>query len=282
MNSLEHSPSIDPTSFLCSGDSQGIMSVPFLSAPASLLDGAFPKTVMPRTARVIVPGMPHHITQRGTRRFNVFRDEADRLEYIELLSNCCREFHLGILAYCLMSNHVHFVAIPGRVDSVHRVFHRAHGIYAQWFNSKYGFVGHLWQERPFSCVLDEAHLWNAIRYVERNPVRAGLVPNAVDYRWSSAAAHCHGQLDPLLTSIPAFERPEFDWVSWLAGADSDASERLLRECTHTGRPCGDEAFVNAIGKAADRDFTRKKPGPKPKAPVEDALPLEWSEGGIAH
>ncbi len=237
---------------------------------------------MPRTARVIVPGMPHHITQRGTRRFDVFRDEADRLEYIRLLSNCCREFHLGILAYCLMSNHIHLVAIPERVDSVHRVFRRAHGTYAQRFNIKYGFVGHLWQERPFSCILDEAHLRNAIRYVERNPVRAGMVANAVDYRWSSAAAHCHGQHDPLLTSIPAFAKMEFDWASWLEGADNDASERFLRKCTKTGRPCGDEAFVNAVGKAADRDFTRKKPGPKPKPAVEEIPLLDWSQDRIVH
>jgi len=224
---------------------------------------------MPRTARVIVPGMPHHITQRGTRRFDVFRDEADRLEYIQLFSKWCREFYLAIVAYCMMTNHVHFVAIPERPDSVHRVFHRVHGTYAKRFNLKYEFVGHLWQERPFSCVLDESHFRNAIRYVERNPVRAGMVTHAADYRWSSAAAHCHGQRDPILTSTPAFAELVPDWASWLEGTNNDVSERLLRECTKTGRPCGDESFVHSIGKSAGRDFTRKKPGRKPNTTETD-------------
>jgi putative transposase len=232
---------------------------------------------MSRTARVIVPGIPLHITQRGTRRFDVFRDIADRLEYIKLLSNWCREFHLSILAYCLMTNHVHYVAIPERTDSVHRVFRRAHGTYAKRFNTEYGFVGHLWQERPNSCLLDEAHLWSAIRYVERNPVRAGMVVNAVDYRWSSAAAHCYGLQDPLLTSSTGFANLETDWVRGLSGADNDESDRLLRECTKTGRPCGDETFIKTVGIAADRDFTRKKPGRKPKAAVQEVPVPDWSQ-----
>ena len=139
---------------------------------------------MSRTARLVVPGMPHHITQRGTRRFNVFHDEADRLDYLSLFAENCHEFRLAIVAYCLMTNHVHYIAIPERTDSIARVFHRVHGTYSKRFNIKHGFVGHLWQERPFSCVLDEDHFWNAIRYVEQNPVRAGMVRNAIDYRWS--------------------------------------------------------------------------------------------------
>jgi putative transposase len=167
-----------------------------------------------------------------------------------------------------MSNHVHLGAIPERADSVYRVFHRAQGIYALRFNAKYEFVGHLWQDRPFSCILDEVHVWNAIRYVERNPVRAGMVANAADYRWSSASAHCRGHRDPLLTSSPGFERLESDWAGWLAGADDEGSDRFLRECTRTGRPCGDEAFVEIVGRASDRNFTRKKPGPKPKTSMD--------------
>jgi putative transposase len=167
-----------------------------------------------------------------------------------------------------MTNHAHFVAIPEREDSVHRVFHRANGTYANRFNRKYGFVGHLWQERPNTSILDESHLWNAIRYVERNPVRARMVSNAADYRWSSAAAHCYGLSDPLLSSNPALAALKPDWAGWLAGDDNDAAERFLRECTRTGRPCGDEAFVKAIGKATGHDFSLKKPGPKPKATVE--------------
>lgn len=227
---------------------------------------AHSQNLMSRTARVVVPGIPLHITQRGTRRFDVFRDEADRLEFIKLLSNCSRQFQLSILAWCLMTNHVHFVAIPERVDSVYRVFHRVNGIYAKCFNARNRFVGHLWQERPNTSVLDESHLWNAIRYVERNPVRARMVANAADYRWSSAAAHCYGLQDPLFQSNPVLAVRQRDWAGWLAGSDNDESERFIRECTRTGRPCGDEAFVNSVGKATGHDFTRKKPGRKPKQP----------------
>src|SRR5258708_7446303 len=106
---------------------------------------------MPRTARAVMVGMPHHITQRGSRRFDVFRDNSDRLEYIELFRESCRRFLLRIWAYCLMSNHVHYIAVPEREDSIAKTFHRAHGAYAKRFNVKYGSVGHLWQERPFSC-----------------------------------------------------------------------------------------------------------------------------------
>ena len=108
-------------------------------------------------ARVVLPGVPLHVTQRGIRRFDTFRDESDRHIYIKLLAESCRRFHLRISAYCLMSNHVHLVAIPERNDSLWRTLHRCHGVYATRFNSKYGLTGHLWQARPFSCALDEEH-----------------------------------------------------------------------------------------------------------------------------
>lgn len=221
---------------------------------------------MPRTARVIVPGMPLHITQRGTRRFDVFRDTVDRLEFLRLFNIFSSEFHLAILAWCLMTNHVHFVAIPEREDSVRRVFHRVNGTYARRFNHKHGFVGHLWQERPDTAILDDSHFRNAMRYVERNPVRAHMVTHAADYRWSSAAAHCFGLHDPLLEAGASSTVQVRDWAEWLEGEDNDAFERFLRECTRTGRPCGEEAFVKAIGKTTGHDFTRKKAGRKPNPP----------------
>jgi len=157
----------------------------------------YPTTVfrMPRRARVIVPSMAHHVVQRGSRRFNVFRDESDRLFYLNLFRESCAMYGLAIRAYSLMPNHVHYVAVPELEASVARTFHRAQGMYSKWFNEKHGYVGHLWQERPFSCVLSEAHTRNAIRYVENNPVRAGMVSSAEDFRWSSARAHCFGEPD---------------------------------------------------------------------------------------
>lgn len=153
---------------------------------------------MSRIARVVVPGMPHHITQRGIRRFEVFRDDADRLLYLNLFAESAQRYRLDVRSYSLMPNHVHFIATPERPDSISKTFHRCHGIYAGRFNDKYALVGHLWQQRPFSCVLSEGHLRNALRYVELNPVRAGIVTSAGDYRWSSARAHCFGDSDLLL------------------------------------------------------------------------------------
>jgi len=222
---------------------------------------------MPRIARVVVPGAPHHVTQRGVRRYDIFRDVTDRLDYLKVIAKSCRQFRLHILSYCLMTNHVHFIAVPDEVDSLYRVFHRAHGIYAQNFNVKYGLVGHLWQGRPYSCVLEESHFWNAIRYVEQNPVRAGMVERAVDYPWSSAASRCGLRSDPLV-EVQTLDLPTgigiANGADWLDGTLVSDSVQYLRTCTRTGKPCGEDAFVKQVALATHRNFTRKIPGPKPK------------------
>src|SRR6266566_3168322 len=219
---------------------------------------------MPRMARVVLPEVPLHITQRGVRRFNVFRDEADCRSYIKLLRESCRRFGLRICAYCLMSNHVHFVAIPQYKDSLWRTFHRCHGNYAARFNMKYAFSGHLWQARPFSCVLDEQHFWAAIRYVERNPVRAEMVGCAEDYPWSSAAAHCGLVEDTLLD--PEWTCPDSiqNWGEWLKIGNEPKIDQRLRDRTFTGRPCGDERFAREAERLLGRHLVPQKPGPKPK------------------
>jgi putative transposase len=178
-----------------------------------------------------------------------------------------------------MTNHVHFVAIPDRLDSIRRVFHRLNGTHSQRFNRKYKFVGHLWQERPFSCLVDESHLMNAVRYVEQNPVRAKMVAYPAEYCWSSAAAHCSGSEDPWLdVESPPFTIP--DWQQWLNTGSNEQADGLIRECTTTGRPCGDSDFVRHIEERTNRDFTRKKPGPKPKVKQEQT-PLFQAENPIS-
>jgi putative transposase len=155
---------------------------------------------MARMARVVLPHHPHHITQRGNCRQNVFREEDDYLLYLELLGKYARQYELGIAGYCLMTNHIHVIGEPYQEDSIANTFKYCHGKFATAFNSKYGKSGHLWQCRPFSCVLDEAHAWAALRYVERNPVRARMVERAEDYRWSSARAHCGFGAEAILNS----------------------------------------------------------------------------------
>jgi len=216
---------------------------------------------MPRKARVIVPQMAHHLVHRGSRRLNTFRDEEDREFYLDLFAESCAMYGLVIRAYSLMPNQVHHIAVPETFDSVARTFHRAQGMYSKWFNEKFAYVGHLWQERPFSCVLSESHTRNAIRYVENNPVRAGIVKSAADYRWSSARAHCDGAPDPLLDLDEP--RAVEGWREWLGGETDLRIAALIRECTFTGRPCGDETFVSEIEKLTGRNLRRKKPGPPP-------------------
>jgi putative transposase len=221
-------------------------------------------TTMTREARVVLPGAPHHITQRGIRRSNVFVDDDDHLEYLGLFKQAARQFGLRICAYCLMTNHVHFVAIPERQESIWRTFHRCHSIYAMKFNEKYGLSGHLWQGRPFSCVLDETHFWAAIRYVELNPVRAGMVTEASRYRWSSAVAHCGFADDPVLDpDWPGPDAPS-DWGKWLTQDEALEITKHIRTNTITGRPCGDTGFMQLVEQRIGRLLSPKKRGPKAK------------------
>lgn len=217
---------------------------------------------MARMARAVCPEVPHHITQRGVRRFNVFLDEDDYAIYLRLLKLYSERFLLRILAYCLMTNHIHVVGSPGRVDSIANTFKYCHGIYATEFNKKYGKSGHVWQARPFSCVLDESHTWAAIRYVERNPVRANMVERAEDYRWSSARAHCGLATDPLLSWDLPQGQPIANWSNWLSGEDVDV-ERRIRERTFTGRPCGEDRFIRDIETVVGRPLVPGKRGRKP-------------------
>ncbi|MEO8442617.1 MAG: transposase [Betaproteobacteria bacterium] len=204
---------------------------------------------MPRIARPVFPGIPHHITQRGNRRENVFFTEGDRTAYLRWLADYCVKFDVRVLAYCLMTNHVHLVAVPETSDSLEHVFRPLHTRYAQRINRAKGWTGHLWQGRFFSSALDDIYLWAAIRYVERNPVRAGMVRRAEDYRWSSAPAHCETRDDYVLTIDRSWLdqlRSIDDWSGWLAEPDASESITMLRQNVKRGLPCGTDEFVNGL------------------------------------
>ena len=139
-----------------------------------------------------------------------------------------------------------------------------HQAYSSWLNRRQGESGRLWQGRFFSCVLDDAHLWAAVRYVERNPVRAGLVRRAEDWRWSSAASHCGLREDDVLSPV-AMPWPVADWSAYLREEHEEDVARL-RQQTRTGRPCGGDPFVRDLERTLGRPLLRQKPGPKPKLP----------------
>ena len=169
---------------------------------------------MPRNSRKVLPGYPHHIVQRGSRSQIVFFSDDDRNTYLKLLYKKSKQYNLDIWAYCLMDNHVHLIAVPERKESLSSGVGSIHKGYACLINKKQGWKGHLWQERFYSFPLDSRYLYSAVRYVERNPVRAGIVKRAEDYKWSSAYAHVRKRTDSLLTDF-FFTSEILDWAAYL-------------------------------------------------------------------
>lgn len=225
---------------------------------------------MPRLSRSVFAGIPHHITQRGNRREDIFFADEDREAYLSWLKEYSDKFEVEILAYCLMTNHIHLVAVPATEESLHRALKPLHMRYAQRINRARGWKGHLWQGRFFSSPLDEAYLWAAVRYVERNPVRAGLALRAEHYRWSSAAAHCGKRSDRLLNPEFGWNKLFFemeDWSAWLAEGDEAEELQMLRRNVEKGLPCGDEGFIRKLGKQVGR-LLEYRPKGRPRK-VED-------------
>jgi putative transposase len=215
---------------------------------------------MSRIARIVVPGYPHHVTQRGNRQSVIFHSDKDRQKYLFFLSQYSAQYGLEIWAYCLMDNHVHLIVVPREAESLSLALRTAHTMYANYFNEQSSLSGHLWQGRFYSSALDEKHLWAAIRYVEQNPVRARMVAHAKDYPWSSAAAHCSLKNDPVLT--PGFPPTGVveDWEEWLRLYDGHETLEFIRSRNKTGRPCGGEEFLDMIEKTLGVSVKLKKSG----------------------
>lgn len=127
---------------------------------------------MVRFVRVVAAGAPHHITQRGNARRFILEGDAERSVYLNLLQQCVQRHGVELIGYCLMSNHVHLVAVPHGRDALARSLKDVHGRFASYWNAFYHASGHLWQGRYYSCPVDGGHLWEALRYTELNPVRA--------------------------------------------------------------------------------------------------------------
>jgi len=216
---------------------------------------------MARFARVVVPGMPHHVTQRGNRRQPTFFCEDDYRAYVELMGQWCQERGVEVWAYCLMPNHVHLIAVPQSEDSLRRAIGEAHRRYTRAVNFREGWRGHLWQGRFASFVMDEPHLLAAARYVELNPVRANLVVAPSENRWSSARAHLKGKDDSLVRVAPLLELAG-RWRRLRTSAVSEEQLKEFREHERTGRVLGDEEFQERLEKQLGRVLRRQTPGPK--------------------
>jgi putative transposase len=220
---------------------------------------------MARLARVLAADLPYHITQRGNARQLIFESDCDRRVYLDLLRTNCQTQRLSLAGYCLMSNHVHLIAIPRRPESLPLALKHTHGRYAAYFNARQASSGHVWQGRYYSCPLDSAHLWAALRYTELNPVRAGMVEDAADYPWSSAAAHCGGGAERWLEMTPfADEWTAEGWRQYLGKAAGVEEAEAIRRSTHTGRPLGTADFVARLERALKRRLAPRKGGRPPK------------------
>ncbi len=217
---------------------------------------------MARMARIVVPNIPYHVTQRGNRRQAVFFSDEDRQIYLRILQEQSRDRGLEVWAYCLMDNHVHLIVVPREQSSLAGGIGETHRRYTRYINEREGWTGYLWQGRFGSFPMDQSHLFTAIRYVERNPVEAGLVQRGEDYPWSSARAHVFGTEDPILTR--GFVQGQIrDWRGFLEFRQGMAGDPLdFDEHSRTGRPLGEPDFIGKLERQTGRVLHKRKPGRK--------------------
>lgn len=222
---------------------------------------------MPRLARLIIPHIPHHLTQRGNRRQHVFFGEEDKSYYLKILRDNIEGTGLRILGYCLMDNHVHIISTPSTKNEFASVLGETHRKYTTIINTREKWKGHLWQERYWSFPLDAPYLYRAVRYVERNPVRAGIVVKAGDYRWSSAGSHLGLREDPLVDLVGSLPIA-LDWKSYLEEGEDENFPKEIHTHEKTGRPLGDDGFVAKLEAITGLQLSKKKPGrPKKERPI---------------
>ena len=220
---------------------------------------------MPRTARIVIPTVPHHITQRGNNRQDVFFVDDDRRVYLHLLKKQSVRFGLSVQSYCLMTNHIHLIATPQREHSLAKALGRTHYLYTKYINQMHNRSGHLWQNRFYSCPLGRQHFWRALHYVETNPVRAEIEHSAWQYKWSSAKAHVSGKNGAGLLDMTEWKRisENIDWKDSLKRAQSNDHLELIRAGTHSGRPLAGDSFLSKLEKLLGKRL-RPLPAGRPK------------------
>ena len=225
---------------------------------------------MPKFARLVVPDCPHHIIQRGNRRQKVFFNDQDREIYLRLMKRYADRTGITFLAYCLMTNHVHMIAVPKEKTSLAKGIGEAHRQYTTIVNIREDWKGYLWQGRFISFPLDERHFYCAVRYVERNPVRAGMVDFAEDYRWSSAHAHISQTQDALIDGRDNPFRIS-DWRAYIKEPDDPVFIKQIERHEKTGRPFGCDDFLRKLERLTGRKILPRSPGRKRKNTIADTL-----------
>ena len=225
---------------------------------------------MARLARFVVPGLPHHVTQRGNHREPVFFNEGDYRVYLDLVSKAAKASGTEIWAWRLMPNHVHFIMTPGHEDGLRATFAEAHRRYSARIHARLKLTGHLWQGRFSSTPMDERHLIAAARYLALNPVAAGMVKQAKDWRWSSARAHLACKDDGVVVTAPILARVP-DFTGLMKAAEDEAAIRALLNSRTTGRPVGAADWIKGLEAQTGRELVAGKRGPKPGSTSSEAL-----------
>ncbi len=218
---------------------------------------------MPRIARIIAPGIPHHVTQRSNRRMDTFFRDEDYQAYLALMTEWCRKCNVAVWAYCLMPNHVHLVAVPESAEGLRLAIGEAHRRYSAMVNRRQKWTGHLWQGRFSSFPLDEKYLLAAVQYIEMNPVRARLVADPYAWQWSSARAHAEGNDDLLVNVAPLLELVG-DWQLFLSDPDEEDANKI-RGHERTGRALGEDTFLDVLEANLQRAVKPRKVGRKKKS-----------------
>lgn len=213
---------------------------------------------MARIARIVLPRLPHHVTHRGNRQAPIFITEEDRESYLRRLMHYSAECGVGVWSYCLMTNHVHLLAVPENGEALALAVGRTHMMHARALNQREGWSGHLWANRFYSAPVEPASAERVARYIELNPVRAGLCRTPEEYPWSSASSHCRGTHDPVLAADDPFATNPAGWRRWLEAGVSDCSVEQVRRATATGTPIGSSEFLEELERRLGRRLTRRR------------------------
>ncbi len=198
--------------------------------------------------RITIPGLPHHVVQRGLQGRQTFLNHDDYAVYLEIITECCLRHGVDVWAYCLMPDHVHLIAVPGEKNALTKCLRAAHGRYTRYINLRTGSRGQFWQGRYASHLLDEKHLIACARYIEINPVKRDYVDEPEDWQWSSAKAHIMKNDDPLVQTGPLLERVETEWRDFLAETRPAAEADLFYSHEKTGLPLGSDEFLSMVQK----------------------------------
>jgi putative transposase len=225
---------------------------------------------MSRLPRIIVPGIPHHVTQRGNRRQQIFMEDDDYALYRDWLARACRSNGVEVWSYCLMPNHVHLILAPSDETGLSRAVGETHRRYSGYINARLRVTGHLFQGR-FGCVaMDEPHLMAAFRYVALNPVKAKLAATAADWPWSSTPAHLRRQDDGLVTVSPLLDRVDRFADFLEVPADPEQVAALTKGQT-VGRPLMGDQELGELEKRLGRTL---RPGKRGRPPSQKNDPRQ--------